>query len=101
MGIGTSPRITQKGDKDNLGPTSKHPFAFKKGINAAMREKGALFSKQATCSCLLPLPKNLPATAAHPAACTTFECWRRRVTNGKTEVAEAMEGDGVYAFPHN
>jgi hypothetical protein len=78
------PKDNPKGDKDSLGPTSKHPFAFKKGINAARREKGALFSKQATCSCLLPLPKNLPATAAHPAACTTFECWRRRVTNGKT-----------------
>jgi hypothetical protein len=39
MRIETSPRITQKGDKDNLGPTSKHPFAFKRGINAAGRER--------------------------------------------------------------
>jgi hypothetical protein len=41
MGIETSLMIAQKGDKDIFGPTSKHPFAFKKGINAARREKGA------------------------------------------------------------
>jgi hypothetical protein len=46
MGIETSPRITQTGDKDNLGPTSKHPFVFKRGINAAGIEKGELFPKQ-------------------------------------------------------
>jgi len=57
--------------------------------------------ERAACSYLLPLPENLPATAAYPAACTIFECWRRRVTNGKTEVAEAMEGEGVQALPHN
>ena len=97
MGIETNPMITQKGDKDSLGPTSKHPFAFKRGINAARREKGALFPKQAACSYLLPLPKNLSGTAAYLVACTTFEYWRRRVTNGKTEVVEAMEGEGVQA----
>jgi hypothetical protein len=59
--------------------------------------KGHSFQKQVACSCLLPLPKNLPATAAYPAARTTFECWRRRVTKGKTKVVEAMEGEGVYA----
>ena len=47
MGIETSPKITQKGDKDNLVPMFKHLFAFKKGINATGREKGALFPKQA------------------------------------------------------
>jgi len=92
MGIETNTRITQKGDKDNLGLTSKHLFAFKRGINAAGRDKGALFPKQAACSCLLLLFKNLPETVACPAACTIFECSRRRVTKGKTEVAEAMEG---------
>jgi hypothetical protein len=97
MGIETSPMIAQKGDKDSLGPTSKHPFAFKRGINATRREKGALFPKQVACSYLLPLPKNMPAIAAYPAICTAFECWRRRVTNGKIEVVEAMEGEGVHA----
>jgi hypothetical protein len=67
------------------------PFAFKRGINAARREKRALFPKRAACSCLLPLPKILSATAAYPAAYTTFKCWRRRVTKGKTKVVEAME----------
>jgi hypothetical protein len=43
MGIETSPRITQREDKDSLGPTSKHPFVFKRGINVARREKGTLF----------------------------------------------------------
>jgi len=93
MGIETSPKIWQKGDKGNLGPTSKQPFTFKRGINATKREKGALFPKRAACSCLLPLPENLPATAA----CTTFECYRRRVANEKTEVVEAIEGEGVQA----
>jgi hypothetical protein len=41
MGIETSLRIAQKRDKDSLGPTFKHPFAFKRGINAARREKRA------------------------------------------------------------
>ena len=92
MGIETSPRITQKEDKDNLGPTSKHPFAFKKGINVVGREKTTLFPKRVVCFCLIPLPKNLPATTTYPTTCTTFEYWRRKVTKGKTEVAEAMEG---------
>jgi len=70
---------------------SKHPFAFTRGINATGREKWALFSKWAACSCLLPPLKNLLATAA----CTTFECWRKRETKGMTEVVEAMEGEGV------
>jgi len=26
-------------DKDSLGPTSKHPIAFKRGINAVERER--------------------------------------------------------------
>jgi hypothetical protein len=43
----------------------------------------------------------MPATAAYPAICTAFECWRRRVANGKIEVVEAMEGEGVHAPPHN
>jgi len=60
MKIETNPKITQKRDKDNLGLTFKHPFIFKRGINAAKREKGALFPKGVACSCLLPLPKNLP-----------------------------------------
>jgi hypothetical protein len=94
MRIKTSPRITQKGDKDNLDLTSKHPFAFKRGINAARREKGALFPK---CAALFPLFKNLPAIVTYLAACTTFECWKRRVTKGKTKVVEAMEGEGVRA----
>jgi hypothetical protein len=85
MGIETSTRITQKGDKDSLGPTSKHPFAFRKGINTAGREKEAFFPKRAACSCLLPLPEYLPTTAAYPTACTTFQCWRRRVIEGKEE----------------
>ena len=93
MRIETNPRITQKGDKDNLSPTSKHPFAFKRGINAVRIEKGTLFSKRAACSCLLPLPKNLPTTTA----CTSFECWRRRVIDEKTEVVEAIEGKRVQA----
>ena len=84
MGIETNPRITQKGDKYNLGPTSKHPSAFKRGINASKREKGVLFQKEVACSYLLPLLKNLLATTAYQAVCTTSECWRRRVTNGKT-----------------
>jgi hypothetical protein len=62
-------------------------FAFKRGINAARRKKEALFPKQAACSCLLPLLKNMPATAA----CTTLKYCRRRVTTGKTEVVEAIE----------
>jgi len=40
----------------------QHPnthFAFKRGINVAGIEKGAFFPKQASCSCLLPFPKNL------------------------------------------
>jgi hypothetical protein len=97
MRIETNLMITQKGDKDSLGPTSKHPFAFKRGINAIRREKGALSLKRAACSYLLPLRKNLPGRATYPAACTTFECWRRRVTNGKTEVVKAMEEEGVQA----
>jgi hypothetical protein len=91
MEIETSPRITQNGDKNSLGPMSKHPFALKRGINATGREKWALFPKRVACSCLLPLPKNLSVTAA----CTIFDCWRRRETKGKTKVVEAMEGEGV------
>jgi hypothetical protein len=45
MEIETSPRITQNGDKDSLGPMSKHPFALKRCINATGREKWALFPK--------------------------------------------------------
>jgi hypothetical protein len=97
MGIETSLKITQRADKDSLGPTSKHPFAFNRGINVAKREKGALFPQQAACSCLLPRPKKFPAMAVYQDACTTFECWRRRVSKGKTEVVEAMEGEGVHA----
>jgi len=74
MKIKTNPKITQKRDKDNLGPTFKHPFVFKRGINAARREKGALFPKWVACSCLLPLSKNLPATTAYLIASTSFEC---------------------------
>jgi hypothetical protein len=29
------------------------------------------------------------------AACTSFECWRRRETKRKTKVTKAMEGQGV------
>jgi hypothetical protein len=73
MGIEISPRITQKGDKDSLGPTSKYPFAFKRGINAA-RRKGHSFQHGLHALAFFLSPKNLPAPVAYPAACTTFEC---------------------------
>jgi hypothetical protein len=38
-------------------------FAFKKGINAARNEKGALFPKGAACSCLFPLLKKQLASS--------------------------------------
>ena len=38
-------------------------FAFKKGINVARSEKGALFPKGTVCSCLFPLPKKQPASS--------------------------------------
>jgi hypothetical protein len=47
----------------------QHPntsFAFKRGINAAEREKEALFSKT---SFML-----LPSSSPKKFACTTFEC---------------------------
>jgi len=87
--------IAQKRDKDSLGPTSKHPFAFKRWYKCSKeRERGTL-SK--TGCMLLPSssPENLPTTATYPAACTPFECWKRRVTNRNIKVAEAMEGEGV------
>ena len=88
-------------DGNNLIQPFKHLFTFKRGINATRREKEALFLKQTACSCLLSLPKNLPAIAAYPVVCTSFECWRRRVTKGKTEVVEAMERERVWPLPYN
>jgi len=50
--------------RTTLSSLPNTPFAFRKGINAARREKGALFPKEAACSCLLPLSKKNSQLAA-------------------------------------
>jgi len=83
MEIEISPRITQKGDKDSLGQTSKHPFAFKRGINAARRKEGALFPKRAACSCLLPLPKKYACTSCLPSCMHHLWMLKKKGDQGK------------------
>jgi len=46
-------KITQKGDKDSLGPAPKHHSTFMRAINTR-REKGWLFSLPKTSYMLLP-----------------------------------------------
>jgi hypothetical protein len=66
MGIEISPRITQKGDKDSLGPTSKYPFAFKRGINAT-RRKGHSFQHGLHALAFFLSPKKSACTNCIPS----------------------------------
>jgi len=77
------PKDNSKGDKDNLDPTSKHPFAFKRGINAARRKEEALCSKQAACSCLLPLPKKSTCTSCIPSCMHHLWMLKKNGAQGK------------------